>query len=60
MNLNVIARRSKQVVAWIGVWFFLLRFFYSPIGTWTGPILGAWFVGSELPRVRKSVGGAER
>jgi ubiquinone/menaquinone biosynthesis C-methylase UbiE len=50
MNLNVRTRRSKQVVAWIVVCIFLLGFFYSPVGTWTGPILGAWFVGTQRLR----------
>jgi len=50
MNLNVRTRRSQQVVAWMVVCIFLLGFFYSPVGTWTGPILGAWFVGTQRLR----------
>jgi ubiquinone/menaquinone biosynthesis C-methylase UbiE/uncharacterized protein YbaR (Trm112 family) len=50
MNLNVRSRRSKQVAAWIVVCIFLLGFFYSPVGTWTGTILGAWFVGTQRLR----------
>jgi len=50
MNLNVRAGRSKQVVAWMVVCIFLLGFFYSPVGTWTSPILGAWFVGTQRLR----------
>jgi len=50
MNLNVRAARSKKVVAWVVVCIFLLGFFYSPVGTWTTPILGAWFVGTQRPR----------
>ena len=50
MNLNVRTRRSKQVTAWMVVCIFLLGFFYSPVGTWTGPILGAWFVGTQRLR----------
>ncbi len=50
MNLNVTSPRSKQVAAWIVVCIFLLGFFYSPVGTWTGPILGAWFVGTQRLR----------
>jgi len=50
MNLNVRTRRSKQVVAWMVVCIFLLGFFYSPVGAWTGPILGAWFVGTQRLR----------
>ncbi len=50
MNLNVRTRRFKQVAAWMVVCIFLLGFFYSPVGTWTGPILGAWFVGTQRLR----------
>ena len=50
MNLNVRSRRSKQIVAWVVVCMFLLGLFYSPVGTWTGPILGAWFVGTQRLR----------
>jgi ubiquinone/menaquinone biosynthesis C-methylase UbiE/uncharacterized protein YbaR (Trm112 family) len=50
MNLNVRSSLSKQMLAWVVVCIFLLGFFYSPVGTWTGPILGAWFVGTQRPR----------
>jgi ubiquinone/menaquinone biosynthesis C-methylase UbiE len=38
------------MIAWAVVCIFLLGFFYSPVGTWTGPILGAWFVGTQRLR----------
>jgi ubiquinone/menaquinone biosynthesis C-methylase UbiE len=50
MNLDVRSRRSKQMIAWAVVCIFLLGFFYSPVGTWTVPILGAWFVGTQRLR----------
>ncbi len=34
-------------VAIIGV--FVLGFVFSPLGAWTGPILGAWFIGTQKP-----------
>jgi ubiquinone/menaquinone biosynthesis C-methylase UbiE len=37
-------------VAWILTGLFLLGFFLSSVGSWTGPILGAWFVGTQKPR----------
>ena len=50
MSISVRPRRSKQMLAWAVVGIFLLGFFYSPVGMWTGPILGAWFVGTQRPR----------
>ena len=32
-------------VAIIGI--FVLGFVYSPVGVWTGAILGAWFIGTQ-------------
>jgi ubiquinone/menaquinone biosynthesis C-methylase UbiE len=32
-------------VAIIGI--FILGFVFSPLGAWTGPILGAWFIGTQ-------------
>ena len=50
MNINVRSRRSKQMIAWAVVCIFLTGFFYSPVGMWTGPILSAWFVGTQRLR----------
>jgi len=50
MDLNVKSPRSKQMIAWGVLCVFLAGFFYSPVGMWTGPILGAWFVGTQRLR----------
>jgi ubiquinone/menaquinone biosynthesis C-methylase UbiE len=42
--------RLKQVSAWIILGVFAAGFFVGPIGLWTGPILGAWFVGTQRLR----------
>lgn len=39
----------SQVIAWITAILFALGFFSSPVGMWTGPIMGAWFVGTQKP-----------
>ena len=44
--------RSKQAVAWLFTILFAAGFFVHAIGSWTGPILGAWFVGTQ--RLRRS------
>ena len=41
--------RRKQAVAWFFTLLFVLGFFVSAIGSWTGPVLGAWFVGTQRP-----------
>ncbi len=43
--------RSKQIVAWAIASVFVLGFFISPVGAFTGPVTGAWFVGTQ--RVRR-------
>lgn len=50
MPTNVKSSRSSQIVAWAVASLFLLGFFFSPVGAWTGPILGVWFVGTQKPR----------
>jgi ubiquinone/menaquinone biosynthesis C-methylase UbiE len=42
--------RWSQILAWIVFSLFILGFFFSRIGTWTGPIMGVWFVGTQKPR----------
>jgi ubiquinone/menaquinone biosynthesis C-methylase UbiE len=42
--------RWSQFLAWVIFSLFILGFFFSRIGTWTGPILGVWFVGTQKPR----------
>ena len=50
MPTNVRSSRWSQIVAWIAASLFILGFFFSPVGEWTGPILGVWFVGTQKPR----------
>jgi ubiquinone/menaquinone biosynthesis C-methylase UbiE len=50
MPTQVRPSRSSQIVAWIVASLFVLGFFISQVGAWTGPILGAWFVGTQKPR----------
>ncbi|MGO9340140.1 MAG: methyltransferase domain-containing protein [Terracidiphilus sp.] len=50
MPSNVRPNRPAQIVAWVVVSLFLIGFFFNPIGNWTGPILGAWFVGTQKLR----------
>jgi len=42
--------RWSQLLAWAIASFFVLGFIFSGIGTWTGPILGVWFAGTQKPR----------
>lgn len=41
------------MVAWGVLGLFVAGFFYSPVGVWTGPVLAAWFVGTQ--RVRRGL-----
>jgi ubiquinone/menaquinone biosynthesis C-methylase UbiE len=50
MPTNVKSSRSSQIIACAVTSLFVLGFFLSPVGAWTGPILGAWFVGTQKPR----------
>jgi ubiquinone/menaquinone biosynthesis C-methylase UbiE len=50
MVTNVRSSRGSLIVAWIVGSLFLLGFFFNPVGAWTGPILGVWFVGTQKPR----------
>ncbi len=52
MPTNVRSSRGSQIVAWGGASLFLLGFFFSLVGSWTQPILGVWFVGTQKPRRR--------
>jgi len=42
--------RIRQVGAWILLGVFVTGFFFRPIGAWTGPVLSAWFVGTQRLR----------
>jgi ubiquinone/menaquinone biosynthesis C-methylase UbiE len=50
MPTNVKSNRGSQIVAWAVASLFIFGFFLSPVGAWTGPILGVWFVGTQKPR----------
>jgi ubiquinone/menaquinone biosynthesis C-methylase UbiE len=50
MPTNVKSSRRSQIVAWAAASLFILGNFISPVGALTGPILGAWFVGTQKPR----------
>jgi len=50
MPTNVKFNRGSQIVAWAAASLFIIGFFFSRVGAWTGPILGAWFVGTQKPR----------
>ena len=39
----------KQLVAWVILGVFIAGFFVSPLGVFTGPVLGIWFVGTQKP-----------
>ncbi|MGC2298485.1 MAG: class I SAM-dependent methyltransferase [Acidobacteriaceae bacterium] len=40
-------------MSWVLLGVFAAGFFYGPVGVWTGPVLGAWFVGTQ--RVRRGL-----
>ncbi len=42
--------RVKQIAGWVVLAIFIAGFFFAPIGAWTGPILGVWFVGTQNVR----------
>jgi ubiquinone/menaquinone biosynthesis C-methylase UbiE len=50
MPTNIKSNRGSQIVAWAVASLFILGFFLSQVGAWTGPILGVWFVGTQKPR----------
>ncbi|MFY9856022.1 MAG: methyltransferase domain-containing protein [Terracidiphilus sp.] len=50
MPTQIKPSRSSQIVAWVVASVFILGFFISQVGAWTGPVLGAWFVGTQRPR----------
>jgi ubiquinone/menaquinone biosynthesis C-methylase UbiE len=49
MDVNVRSGRWSQILAWVVAGLFLVGFFWHPVGMWTGPILGVWFVLSQKP-----------
>ena len=49
MPTDVHFSRWSRILAWTIAALFVLGFFLSPIGAWTGPILAVWFVGTQRP-----------
>ena len=50
MPAEIKSSRSSQIVAWAVICLFISGNFIHPVGLWTGPILGVWFVGTQKPR----------
>jgi len=49
MPTNVSPSRLLQFWAYAIVAIFVLGFFIPAVGVWAGPILGAWFIGTQKP-----------
>ncbi len=47
--MSVQELRVQQAVAWVVAGLFVVGFFSSTVGMWTGPVLGVWFVGTQRP-----------
>jgi ubiquinone/menaquinone biosynthesis C-methylase UbiE len=50
MSANVHTSRFSLLFAWAVLGLFIAGNFLSIIGSWTGPILGVWFVSTQKPR----------
>jgi len=50
MSSKVESSRWSQIVAWAVASLFVLGYFLSAVGAWTGAILGVWFVSTQKPR----------
>ncbi len=49
MKRSRLSVRQRQVMGWMVVAVFVVGTLYSPIGDWTGTIMGAWFIGTQKP-----------
>jgi ubiquinone/menaquinone biosynthesis C-methylase UbiE len=49
MPAELRSTRNAQLVSWAVASLFLAGLFFSPVGAWTGPILGVWFVCTQRP-----------
>jgi hypothetical protein len=49
MTSSVRRNLWSQPVAWVVASLFVAGFFIPAVGNWTGPILAAWFVGTQRP-----------
>jgi ubiquinone/menaquinone biosynthesis C-methylase UbiE/uncharacterized protein YbaR (Trm112 family) len=43
------ALKRRKLIAWAICGLFVVGFFYSPIGFWTGAVLGTWFIATQRP-----------
>jgi ubiquinone/menaquinone biosynthesis C-methylase UbiE len=50
MTTDVKTSRFALVMAWIATGLFVSGYFFQQTGSWTGPIMGAWFVGTQRLR----------
>jgi ubiquinone/menaquinone biosynthesis C-methylase UbiE len=50
MTTDVKTSRFALIMAWIATGLFLSGWFLQQTGSWTGPIMGAWFVGTQRLR----------
>ena len=50
MQDNFHSSRPSQILAWTIACVFILGNFFPPIGAWTGPVSGVWFVGTQQLR----------
>ena len=49
MSTDLPANRWLQLAAWLVFSLFIIGFFFSLVGAWTGAILGVWFVSTQRP-----------
>lgn len=42
--------RVRQIWSWAVLAIFIAGWFWDPVGAWTGPIMGVWFVGTQKLR----------
>ncbi len=49
MSTKISPNRLLQFAAVAIIGIFVLGFVFSSLGAWTGPILGAWFIGTQKP-----------
>ena len=49
MTTTVRIHGWQQTLVWVLAGLFVLGFFFSPVGAWTGPIIGVWLVGTQRP-----------
>ena len=49
-NVTQAELKVRQGFAWLIFAIFICGLFWSPVGMWTGPIMGVWFVGTQKVR----------